>query len=79
MNPTFWKVVTPPSSSLRGLHGDERSQALEVWVVSATAVIVSDMRMPGMDGLPESRSADGPEAVRILLTGRADLDRPSRP
>ena len=39
------------------------------------AVIISDMRMPGMDGaafLEKSRSVD-PGAVRILLTGQTDL------
>ncbi len=40
------------------------------------AVIISDMRMPGMDGaafLSEARLLV-PEAVRVLLTGEADLD-----
>jgi CheY-like chemotaxis protein len=40
------------------------------------AVIVSDMRMPGMDGatfLARAREL-APETVRILLTGHADLD-----
>ena len=42
----------------------------------ATAVIVSDMRMPGMDGaafLAAARTA-APTAVRILLTGHADMN-----
>ncbi|HLV66903.1 MAG TPA: response regulator [Polyangiaceae bacterium] len=40
------------------------------------AVVISDMRMPGMDGaefLARARELR-PDAVRILLTGRADLD-----
>lgn len=40
------------------------------------AVIVSDMRMPGMDGasfLARSRAV-APDAVRILLTGEADIN-----
>ena len=40
------------------------------------AVIVSDMRMPGMDGaafLARSRQV-APDAVRILLTGEADIN-----
>ena len=40
------------------------------------AVIVSDMKMPGMDGiefLSRAREKE-PESVRIMLTGHADLD-----
>lgn len=40
------------------------------------AVLVSDMRMPGMDGaavLQQARTAS-PDTTRILLTGHADLD-----
>jgi response regulator RpfG family c-di-GMP phosphodiesterase len=40
------------------------------------AVIISDMRMPGMDGatfLAKARVA-APEAVRILLTGQTDIE-----
>lgn len=40
------------------------------------SVLISDMRMPGMDGatlLAEAR-ARRPETVRVLLTGQADLD-----
>ena len=43
---------------------------------ASTAVIVSDMRMPRMDGvafLGEARRV-APLAVRVLLTGHADLD-----
>jgi CheY-like chemotaxis protein len=39
------------------------------------AVIVSDMRMPGMDGatfLAKAREIS-PDSVRILLTGQADV------
>lgn len=41
-----------------------------------TAVIVSDMKMPGMDGATFLREARlvVPDAARILLTGHADLD-----
>ncbi len=40
-----------------------------------TAVIVSDMRMPGMDGATFLRLSIGvaPSAMRVLLTGHADL------
>jgi response regulator RpfG family c-di-GMP phosphodiesterase len=39
------------------------------------AVVVSDLRMPGMDGIAFLRSVReaAPEAVRVLLTGQADL------
>lgn len=42
----------------------------------AFAVITSDLRMPGMDGvafLAEARALN-PDSVRVLLTGQADLD-----
>jgi FixJ family two-component response regulator len=41
-----------------------------------TAVVVSDMRMPAMDGAAFLRAVRdvAPEATRILLTGHADLD-----
>jgi DNA-binding NtrC family response regulator len=40
------------------------------------AVVVSDLRMPGMDGVAflEAVRAVAPLAARVLLTGRADLD-----
>jgi response regulator RpfG family c-di-GMP phosphodiesterase len=40
------------------------------------AVLVSDMRMPGMDGaqLLERALHEAPQTVRVLLTGQADLD-----
>jgi response regulator RpfG family c-di-GMP phosphodiesterase len=41
----------------------------------AVAVVMSDMRMPGMDGaqfLGQARQA-APDAVRMLLTGQADM------
>ena len=40
------------------------------------AVIVSDMRMPGMDGLQllQAVQTRSPDSVRMMLTGNADLD-----
>src|SRR5258708_32345853 len=40
------------------------------------AVVVSDLRMPGMDGIQflSAVREGGPESVRCLLTGHADLD-----
>jgi FixJ family two-component response regulator len=41
-----------------------------------TAVVISDMRMPGMDGATFLAKAKNlsPDTVRILLTGQADLE-----
>ncbi len=43
---------------------------------SPFAVILSDMRMPGMDGAAFLAAARGlsPDSVRVLLTGHADFD-----
>jgi CheY-like chemotaxis protein/DNA-binding MarR family transcriptional regulator len=52
------------------------AQALEVCAADPPAVIISDLRMPDMDGttfLARARMA-APYTVRILLTGQADLD-----
>jgi len=40
------------------------------------AVVVSDMRMPGMNGVEFLREVknQSPDAIRIMLTGQADLD-----
>lgn len=49
--------------------------ALPLLADGRTAVVVSDMRMPGMDGatfLAKARAAS-PDTVRVLLTGQADL------
>lgn len=50
--------------------------ALEACQADRPAVIISDLRMPGMDGTDFlSRMRDqNPSAVRILLTGHADVD-----
>ena len=39
------------------------------------AVVVSDMRMPGMDGIQVLTSIKGrwPDTVRVMLTGNADM------
>jgi CheY-like chemotaxis protein len=42
----------------------------------AFAVVVSDMRMPGMDGIQllTSFKSNWPETIRVMLTGNADKD-----
>jgi CheY-like chemotaxis protein len=53
-----------------GMHG------LELLRRAPVAVVISDMRMPGMDGaafLSRVRS-HSPDTVRLLLTGQADLE-----
>jgi response regulator RpfG family c-di-GMP phosphodiesterase len=51
--------------------------ALEILGSDSTiAVVISDMRMPGMDGATFLGKARGvvPDAVRVLLTGQAELE-----
>ncbi|OQX20340.1 MAG: hypothetical protein BWK76_01830 [Desulfobulbaceae bacterium A2] len=64
--PRHWQTVTAdsPKLALELLHNQE-----------PFAVIVSDMQMPGMNGIELlNRSKEiSPDTVRILLTGHADL------
>jgi response regulator RpfG family c-di-GMP phosphodiesterase len=73
-------------SALRRLF---RTQGYEVLTATSAAdglalmaqqpvdVVISDMRMPGMDGVQflERARAMRPEALRLLLTGHADVDQ----
>lgn len=63
---TGWKVITA-SSGRRGI---------DYLTTEPVDVIVSDMRMPEMDGAEflERAAAMSPQSVRILLTGYADID-----
>ena len=62
-----YEVITAPSGAA-GLEVLQRGPAIEV--------VISDMRMPGMNGatfLSKARQV-APETVRMLLTGQTDLD-----
>jgi len=68
----------------RSLHGEFRfetatggNQALQLLTHKGPyAVVVSDMRMPGMDGIQllAKVKAQSPDTVRIMLTGVGDLE-----
>ena len=51
-------------------------QALDILRTDTVSVIVSDMRMPMMDGVAFLRKAKRaqPNAVRIILSGHADME-----
>src|SRR5690606_11384892 len=53
--------------------GEEALRAIETQ--GPYAVVVADMRMPGMDGVELLRRvmAAAPHTVRVMLTGNADL------
>lgn len=63
--PTGWRVLTAG-------HAEE---ALALLATEPVDAVLSDMRMPGMDGvqLLERVSQGWPHTARLLLTGRADL------
>ncbi|MFK7989410.1 MAG: response regulator [Sandaracinaceae bacterium] len=54
--------------------------ALELMAAAEFDVVVSDMRMPGMDGaqLLKEVFARSPDTVRLLLTGQSDADAAAR-
>ncbi len=65
LRPYGWRVVTVNSPV----------RALDVLLEDSFDLIISDMRMPEMDGskfLEQARSLQ-PDAIRILLTGQADM------
>ncbi|MBN8486152.1 MAG: response regulator [Burkholderiales bacterium] len=58
------------------LQATSGADALEMLKDEPVDLIISDMRMPGMDGAQflEASRVMAPEAVRILLTGYADIN-----
>lgn len=61
---------------LRVLTADSGDEALQVLQADRVDVVISDMRMPGMDGaqLLAQVNEHWPQCVRLLLTGHADTD-----
>ena len=62
-------------SGYRVLSADSGQQALQLLSAETVHLIVSDMRMPGMDGaqLLEQVRRQWPGITRILLTGQSDV------
>ena len=61
---------------LDALRANSGAEGLEVLASENVDVIISDMRMPNMDGaefLSKARQ-QSPDAIRILLTGYADME-----
>jgi len=56
------------------LEAGSGSEALELLQLESVAVVISDVVMPGMDGLQllERVALVSPSTVRVLLTGRGD-------
>jgi response regulator RpfG family c-di-GMP phosphodiesterase len=72
-------ILSALKRALRGgcrvLTAGSGAQAIEVLQSERVDLIISDMRMPGMDGaqLLEHAHRHWPQTVRILLTGYADM------
>lgn len=62
-------------SGYRILTAQGGAEALEILAAEAVDLVISDMRMPGMDGASFLRQvrARWPDVVRLLLTGYADM------
>jgi CheY-like chemotaxis protein len=61
----------------RTLFANSGPEALEVLATTPIDVIVTDMRMPGMDGADLLHAVEEryPDVVRIVLSGYVDADR----
>lgn len=90
MRPSVLLVDDEPAvldGLVRNLRGDfelstavSGRAALDALRDGSFAVVVSDLRMPGMDGVTVLSYAQdlAPDSVRILLTGQADVEAASR-
>lgn len=60
----------------RILTAESGAEALEMLAAEPVDLVISDMRMPGMDGAAflTRVKADWPDTLRILLTGYADME-----
>ncbi len=73
------KLTQKPRYEVRVAHSG--GEALEMLRAEPeTAVVVSDMRMPGMDGaaLLTAVRKENPDTTRVLLTGHADVEAAAR-
>ncbi len=70
------RMLRPMRRSMAFYFAQNGKEALAIMATKEIDIIISDMRMPGMDGatLLGTVQKDFPHAVRIMLTGHADED-----
>lgn len=68
------RMLRPMRNDIDFYFADDGLKALDILQKKTIQVIVSDMRMPGMDGaaLLASVQEKYPQVIRIMLTGQAD-------
>ncbi len=68
------RMLRPMRRTMNFEFAEDGPAALEVMAAGKVDVVVSDMRMPGMDGatLLATIQEQYPHAIRIMLTGQAD-------